>query len=150
MTTNVKEITKEYLVEIGACEAAVSFLTRNELLPMPVDKLNLINGDYQGYKAWMLEYLETGTASMSGPEDDLRHEDDTENTYGTDPMGRVISRTSNTTPSVITEWGYDAVGNVNYIKHPDGTETGREFRYDDENCQLSIYENGGQICHIPD
>jgi len=50
----MKTITVEWLKKHHACKDGVKFVERNKLEGFPLERLNEVKGDYDGYVSWML------------------------------------------------------------------------------------------------
>src|SRR5690554_4027542 len=51
------KLTKELLEQYNACSDAIRFCERNQLFGFPLERLDEIEGDYDGYVKWLKDEL---------------------------------------------------------------------------------------------
>ena len=47
------KLTKKLLLQLHACSSGIEFCERNKLFGFPLDQLNEIQGDYEGFVEWL-------------------------------------------------------------------------------------------------
>lgn len=151
------KLTKNFLLQIGACQEGIHFCERNQLLGIDTINMHRITGDHLGYIKWLNKKLENGYVFNSNG-DIIQHEEPSGiKVYYQYFNGNLVKKTSmdSKIPFEYT-YDYDSDGNLIY-KQYNNIEierweyfNGMPSRYIKNNyIQTFSYENENEI-HIQD
>jgi YD repeat-containing protein len=140
-------ITLDFLIENGACKEGINFYRRNNLDGFPIDRLNDIKGDFDGFVWWIKYQVSVVERKFDDKGNKIYHKDSWGDEFHwkyDDKGNRIYERRSD---SLVYHYGYDDKGNQNYVKYPSGDEHRWEHIYNTDGNLIYKKDSWGNEHH---